>query len=408
MKTRMRAIAMVGAMLPVAAGIAQLGGATGGEGGRVGGGFGGGGLGARAQLPRPEKPVWLCIGAAVVEEGEEIGGLVAFGPVTVGGKVHGDVTSFGGAIVVRKTGVIAGNVTAVCADITVAEGATVEGAVQARQLPDMASIDVGWPGPDAMRIIFGDAEIAPGDGPIGPRVVIGGNATVRRGAAVSEVAAIGGDVTIEEGTEVSAVRIAGGRLQRPGGKAEEKDETIEPVTLTCEGLPHEDPNAPAAAWTTSTVDHGTDSMRLVTQPASEWQRTIQLMLGNGRWSLSLHTQIAAVVREPAPEPEKAGQFKAYPAWTGWPLYAPADSSPAFAKSTAVGVGLHIGVSQAISQAGSQRSGSRTVTMAVPASAKTLTEALGGYGPGVGGGYGSYGSGYRGRGSIGGASRGADQ
>lgn len=394
MKAGTRAIAIVAAMLPVAVGIAQSGG---GRGGGMGGYFGG--PGARDQVPRPEKPVWLCIGPAVVEEGQEIGGLVAFGPVTIAGKVQGDVTSFGGGIAVRKTGTIAGNVTAVCADINIAKGAQVEGVVQARQLPDMASIDVGWPGPDGMRIIFGDAEIVPGDAPIGPRVVIGGNVTVRGGAKVSEVVAVGGDVTIAEGADVDAVRLVGGRLTRAGGRATKQDETIEPLTLRCEGLPTEDPKAPAAAWTTSTVQQRTQSMEVSVQPASDWQRWVTLALTNGSWNIALHTRTAAVVRRPAPEPDKAGQFQVYPAWTGWPLYAPTDSAPAFASSTAVGVGVYIGVSQAISTDGNQRSASRTIGLAVPASAKTLTEGLGGYGP-VGGGYGGLGSSH-GRGGFGG-------
>jgi hypothetical protein len=69
--------------------------------------------------------VWLAIGPVTVEQSREIDGVVAIGLVTVSGKRMGGATSFGATIVLEKTAIVAGNVTAVCAPIDKADGARV-------------------------------------------------------------------------------------------------------------------------------------------------------------------------------------------------------------------------------------------------------------------------------------------
>ncbi len=419
MRAKMRWVAMVGAVLLAAATSAQLGGGPGQEARPTGGGYGGG-LGGRtggAPDVGPVGTVWLAMGPVTVGEGEEISGLVALGPVTVAGTVAGDVTSIGGKVSLQKSAVVTGNITAICAPIEVAEGAKVAGEVRPDELPDMASIIVGWPGTEAAAVRIGETEIGAGEGAPKWLVVLGGNVTVPKGSQAGEIVAIGGDITVEEGAELKAARVIGGEIHRPEAKLSEQDEAMGGVVFPC--LAEDRPDSPVSRSSQFRISQSTESMQFGLNSSGGSSARVDLSAKGEKGDLALSLAMDAVGRLPGRLPWRerygGGEAPEYrPIWqshynqpgqaTSHPQQVPHDSDPDFAKSAAVGVGLQLIVSATDEK---DRRGERTVRIGIPGGAQTLLGAGGYAGGGFGGGYGrgDYGGG---EGAYGGGRGGRDQ
>jgi len=409
MRARMRCIAMAVAVLAATAVSAQQSEERGGGGGLRGA------LGAAPEVA-PVGTVWLAVGPVTVGEGEEIGGLVALGPVTIAGKVAGDVTSIGGKVSLEKSAVVTGNITAVCAPIEVAEGAQVAGEVRPHELPDMASVVVGWPGAQAAAVRIGETAIEAGEGAPKWLVVLGGNVTVAKGSQAGEIVAIGGAITVEEGAELKAARAIGGVVGRPQGQAIENDEAIEGLVFPCLG--ESPPGTPASRSSQFRISQSAESMQFGLSSSGGTGARIDLSAKGDQGDLSLSLAMDAVGRFPgaAGWRERYGGARAEgyrPVWQvhydqfGQPTSnaqgVPENSDPDFAKSAAVGVGLQFIVSATDEK---DRRGERTVRIGIPGGAQALLGAGGYGGGGYGGGYGG-GNYYGGEAAYGGTRGGRD-
>ncbi len=361
-------------MLAVAAlssGLAtgQLGG---GVGGGLGGGVNGGGLRGPAQaaaLP-PGKPILVGVGPVSVAEGEEVGGVVAIGPVSIAGRVLGDVTTIGGKVSLARTALVAGNVTAVCAPVEVAEGAKVAGEVHANEFPGLASMDVGWPGAPQGAVVVGNWK--PTAGVARPAlIVIGGDAVVPKGTKMEQVGVLGGDLTIEEGADVATACVLGGTLTRVGGKLKEADEVLAPFAVPLE--PPAPPDAGADVRTTLSLARSTSALRAAVETQGPWCSHATFAVGTARFTvwLALDTRAVQRVPEPAETPTAGGGLGggagvARDEWgAGYvddPQYVSRDKDPAFQRSTMIGAGVEIAVTATDDQ---QRTVKRTINIGVP-------------------------------------------
>ena len=352
--------------------------------------MGGGNAGPRN--PVPDKPVWLAVGPVTVPQGEDIGGVVAIGPVTVAGKVKGDVTSFGGKIVLERTAVVGGNVTAVCAPVEKAEGATVGGEVRQNELPEMASTALDPQDPDAARLLIGSQEVTGAEGT--RYIVLGGAVTVKGEAKVADILGVGAAITLAPAVEVDTIRGVAVEVRRPEGAQAKPDEIVEPLCLVCGGRGAV--GGGAAASSTMSLNQSTASVRLDAQTGGGATGHVGVSSAGPSSQVNVLLTTKAVPR--------FGPFPEDPIYA-WPTMVPTgpdEASPLLRESFLVGAGMSINASLiSVAEAnegepaGQQRSLTRTIALAVPADAVVLAQA-GGYGAG----YGTFG-GYYGGGGYGG-------
>jgi len=350
------------------------------------------------------KPVWLSIGPVTVAEGKEINGLVAIGPVTVAGTVHGDVTSFGGKIVLEKTAVVDGHVTAVCAPVEKAEGAKVAGDVNANAIPELALTPMGATNPDSLALVVGGIEVK-GTERRG-LVVVGGEVHVCQGADVAEVVGIGGRVQIDEGATVGSAKTIGGEIVRAGGANAGADATIAPFIGVCDqrmaGEVSPGPGRPGGGSMESSMEQSASGMRLSVACGGWWDLRASIASALQEAQFGLELQAKAAERHPVPEvgnPALGGV--ALQPGSVWPpvkaLEIARDKDPALQHSTSVGTGIAISLAVAEGPATSQRQVRRTLRLAVPSDAASLAQegymgggfGGGGFGGGLGGGLGGH-------------------
>ncbi len=405
------------------------------EGGVLGrGGLGGGGGGLRPPAPpqpAPVETVWLAVGPVSLPPDVEISGLVAVGPVTVAGKVLGDITSIGGKVSLAETAVVRGHVTAVCATVDRAEGATVAGEVRERTLEDVASTTVGWPGSEGAILRIGDVGVRRGENSASWVLALGGDVTVRKGAEVDEIVAFGGDLTIEEGADVRRARVIGGELRRPEGKARDEDEVLSGAVLPCSST--EAPESPAYRSSSLKIGQSSTSIqcRITTTGGTSARLDLTAQSVRGSVQIALGMQGIGRVAFGGPRPAiiRGRNDDYYRRWQasytqfGTKRAAaqevPEGSDPLFTESAAVGVGIRIVVNATDQQ---RAWGERTIVLGIPTGAEYLAappgiggtmldadhgeaEPEGSYGdPYRRGSYSGPGSGYGGRGGGGGGGR----
>jgi hypothetical protein len=369
---------------------AQLGGLGGGiGGGGVAGGLGGGT--EPAESPWLKAPVWLAVGPVTVPADQEIDGLVAIGPITVSGKVMGDVTSFGGRIVLEKTAVVAGHVTAVCASIEKAEGAQVGGEVRPNQIPEVAITQLDPQQADAAVLLIGTHEITARDG--GRYIVLGGDVTVKAQAKAAAIMALGGTVTLEEGAEVGLVRGVGATVKRAGAAPREPDALLDPLVLPCGG--HGVSTGAAMASSLTTLRRSTASVALEAHTGEQSSGNSSVWSSGGPLQVGVTLTIKGARR--------FGPFMDDPEYP-WPRSVLDDreqASPLLRESAVAGAAVSISASlggekvggpQPTPPEGEQRSFQQSVTLAVPANAAVLARPAGfGYGGASFGGYSTYGT-----------------
>jgi hypothetical protein len=346
--------------------------------------------------------VWLAVGPVTVGVNDEIGGLVALGPVTVEGTVRGDVVSLGGRIRLTPTAKVAGHVTAVCATIEREEGATVSGAVRAEALPEARSIDLGWPGSRAGTLLVGAATIADGDTREAV-LAVGGDVTVKRGARITEITVVGGNLKIADGATVSSAYVIGGRLER-AGKAGEEDQVVAPVVLDSAAAGGPGAVAGLNSTYTATQYAGPVSINLDASPFRQPSLSISVAGARGGLQVSLNSIVGHRVRKtlaaagrPPDWEEWLWGYNQFGAYLLEEVVVSDAADPAFADALAVAAALGVSASVSDDQG---RSASRSLQIGVPPEAARLAPMA--YSQG------SYGGGTRGGGGLGGGRGGGDR
>ena len=320
----------------------------------------------------PTELVWIAVGPVSVGANQEVGSLMAVGPVTVEGKVHGDVTSLGGKVTVAPSGVIAGQLTALCAQADVAEGGKVAGDVKAYELPEMDRTSLSLRSPADAELIVGNAEFSE---PFPTcAVVIGGDAIVRAGSGLTEILAVGGNVRIEAGAHVKAARVVGGKLERVATEEGAQDQVTEPFILRCAG--HSAPGGVAAALWTSNLEEDVENVKLAAY-SEEWG-TGEVHLAAFGVQSRVELTIAAkyATRSPLPKGRSLGEWRQNigEGWDSWPkrqLWVATDADPLLIESAALGVGVRIDAGIESPGEPHRRSSQRSITLGVPSDAREL-------------------------------------
>ncbi|MBM3497197.1 MAG: polymer-forming cytoskeletal protein [Armatimonadetes bacterium] len=316
---------------------------------------------------------WVVIGPVSVGPDEAVQSLVAVGPITIAGNVFGDVVSVGGKVTIAPTALVAGNVTALCGYVEVAEGAKVLGTVRANELALVRVTPLTPAAPAEAALILGDHEFI--DPRLRQAIVIGGNALVRATSGLTEIIALGGDVRIEAGPQVSAARVFGGQLTRVAPRPEAQDERAEPMRLRFGGRLAAESSA--VARLTSSFERDRENLKLAafSERSNTGEAHLAAFAPSSRVELTLAVKQAN--RSPLSAGQQPGQWLQFgEGWASWPkrsLDVPADADPLLQQSAALGVALRIDATIETPGEPRRNLAQRTLTLGIPADAEGLLE-----------------------------------